>query len=318
MYRYQLPKQELYICNDIGGIGDIVAQFPVINYILEKYPNVYITYWLASFAKTLARKSLPESEKLIIRDFSEKSHVKAGIPVKKFGGIPYTNLATHMTKQAYDIILNTQPDDVKYYNYLPIDTKGVYINRFNLPEKYVIVCTGYTAPVREMRPEVVNGVIDYVLSKGYTPVFLGREKTNEDSGSELFIKGNFSEKIQFEKGLNLINKTEMLEMVKIIKGAKCIVGLDNGLLHIAGTTDIPIVGAFSSVKSWHRLPYRNCIMGWNYYPIDLTTNELSCVHCQSNMTLTFNFNFVNCFYKDYKCLSLLTADKYIKELEKIL
>lgn len=318
MYREMFPKQEIYFCNDQGGIGDIIAQFPAVKFALEKHPHLYITYWLASFAKTLARKSLPKTERLIIRDFSEKEHIKQGIPVKKFGGIPYTNLARDMTAQAFDIYCNTQPDDVNYYNYLPIDTKGVYINRFELPEKYVIVCTGYTAPVREFRPEAVNNVIDFVLSKGYTPVFLGREVTKEDSGPDLFIKGTFNQVINFDKGINLINKTDTLEMVKIIQGAKCIVGLDNGLLHIAATTDIPIVGSFSTVKPEHRLPYRHGIKGWNYYPIQLTQEELACNQCQSNWTFLFGYDLRACYYKDYKCLELLTSDRYVKELEKIL
>ena len=317
MYRSVFPKQEIYLCWS-AGIGDQIAALPVIPFILDKHPQVYITMWVPKFFKTLARKSLPKTERLVINDYTEKTLIKQGIPVKKFEGIPYTNLATHMTTHAYDILANTQPDDVNYYNYLPIDTKGVYINRFELPEKYVIVCTGYTAPVREFRPEAVNNVIDFVLSKGYTPVFLGREVTKEDSGPDLFIKGTFNQVINFDKGINLINKTDTLEMVKIIQGAKCIVGLDNGLLHIAATTDIPIVGAYSTVKPEHRLPYRHGIKGWNYYPIQLTQEELTCNQCQSNWTFLFNFDMRRCYYKDYKCLELLSAEKYITELEKIL
>lgn len=317
MYRIEMEKQEIYLCFS-SGIGDQIASLPTIPFILNNHHQVYITLWIPTFFKTLARKSLPKSDRLIIRDYSEKEHIKKGIPVKKFEGIPYTNLARHMTIHAFDILCNTQPEDVNYYNYLPIDTKGIYVNRFNLPERYVVIPTGYTAPVREFRPEIVNNIIDYVISKGYTPIFLGKEVTKEDSGAELFIKGTFNEKIQFDKGINLINKTDMLEMVKIIKGARCIVGLDNGLLHIAATTEIPIVGGFSSVNPSHRLPYRHGIMGWNYYPISLTNEELKCSQCQSNMVFTFNHDFRYCFYKDYKCLELLTSDKYIVELEKIL
>ncbi len=317
MYRSILPKQEVYICFD-SGIGDCVARLPAIPFILDKHPQVYITLWVPKYFKTIARKSLPESDRLIIRDYSEKSYIKKDIPVKKFDGIPYTNLASHMTIHAYDILVNTQPEDVNYYNYLPINTKGVYINRFELPERYIILPTGFTAPVREMRPHIVNNIIDYLLGKGYTPVFLGREVTKEDSGTELFIKGKFNQEINFDKGINLINKTEMLETVKIIQGAKGIVGLDNGLIHITGTTDLPIVCGFSSVKSHQRAPYRHGIKGWNFFPVELTTEELACSQCQSNWTFLFNTDMRFCYHKDYKCIEMLTADKYIKELEKIL
>lgn len=318
MYRIPMEKTEIYLLQDLGGIGDDLAGLPVIKFILDKHPHVYITLWVKSYFKTVARKSLPETPRLTIRSFDEKHLAKDGIPVKKFSGNIYTNLANHMSKQAFDIWCNTQPDDPNYYNYLPIDLKGVYINRFNLPKDYIIICTGYTAKVREFRPEIVNNLIDYVLSKGYTPVFLGRESTPENSDASKVIKGNFSQEIQFDKGINLINKTDLLESAKIIKGAKTIVGLDNGLIHLAATTDLSIVCGFSTVKPEHRAPYRHGIKGWEFYPVVLTEEELKCRFCQSNMTMKFSHDFRLCFYDDYKCTSLLTSDKYIKELEKIL
>ena len=286
MYRSQLSKQELYLCQDQGGIGDDLAGLPVVKFILDNHPQVYITLWVKSYFKTVARKSLPVTDHLVIRSFDEvKEYAKENIPVKKYAGIPYTNLGSHMTEHAFDIWANTRPSDPNYYNYLPINLKGIYINRFNLPEKYVVIPTGYTAKVREFRPEIVNNIIDYVLSKGYTPVFLGRESTPENSDATKVIKGNFSQEIRYDKGINLINQTDLLESTNIIKEAKCIVGLDNELLHLAATTEIPIISSFSSVNPLHRLPYRHGIKGWNCYPITLTRDELKCIHCQSNFTM---------------------------------
>lgn len=318
MYRYPLPKQEVYLVNDLGGAGDLIAQFPAVKYAHDIHPHLYITYWVASFIKTLAKKSLPISERLVIRSFDEKHLAKDNIPVKKMSQNPYTNLGSHMTEHSFDLFLNTRPEDPNHYNYLPVNLKGVYINRFNLPDRYIVIPTGYTAKVREFRPEIVNNLIEYILSKGYTPVFLGRESTPENSDATKVIKGNFSQEIQFDKGINLINQTDLLESTKIIKEAKCIVGLDNGLLHLAATTDIAIVGGFTTVKPSHRLPYRHGIKGWNYYPVTLTPEELPCVHCQSNWTFLFNTDMRFCYHKDYKCIDMLTADKYIFELEKIL
>ncbi|MFM6976081.1 MAG: hypothetical protein ACKOW2_04470, partial [Sphingobacteriaceae bacterium] len=161
MYRYSLPKQEIYLCQDTNGLGDDIANLPVVKFILDKHPHVYITLWVKSYFKTLAKKSLPNTERLVIRTFAEKEYALDGIPVKKMSGIPYTTLGTHPTKHCYDIWANTQPDDDNYYNYLPINLKGVYINRFNLPEKYVVVPVGYTAKVREFKPEIVNNIVDY-------------------------------------------------------------------------------------------------------------------------------------------------------------
>jgi ADP-heptose:LPS heptosyltransferase len=318
MFRKTIPTQEVYFTQELGGIGDDIASLPVINYILKTYPNLNITLWVKSYFKLIAKKSLPASPNLNILTFDQKQLARKDVPVKKLSGTPFTNLASHMTEHAYSIFCNKQPENMKDYNYLPINTKGVYLNRFNLPENYIVIPTGFTAKVREFIPDIVNNIIDYIISKNYTPIFLGKEKTIEESNINKFIKGNFNNQINYDKGINLINKTDLLETVKIIQNATCIVGLDNGLLHIAGTTDIPIIGGFTTVNPIHRMPYRHEVKGWNYYPVILNQNELICNFCQSNWTFVYNFDFRNCYYNDYKCCQLLTSDKYIKELEKVI
>src|SRR5207245_757155 len=114
-----------------------------------------------------------------------------------------------------------------------------------------------------------------------------------------------------------INKTNLLESREIINKAKTIVGLDNGLLHIAGTTNIPIIGGFTTVEPKYRMPYRNNVLGYNYYPV-VPPESLVCRFCQSNWTFTYEQDFKVCYYKDYLCIKQLSADLYIKELEKIL
>lgn len=317
MYRNQEPKQDIVFLSDSAGIGDVIGTLPVFKWILDNHPHVTIHYVVPSFIKTVVRKSLPKCDRFNVYDFSETNKIKPNLPIKKFAGCIHTNLATHQTVQAYSILANTQPLDVNAYSYLSIDLRGVYINRFNLPEKYVVLTCGFTSDTREFKPETVNQVIDYVISRGYIPVFLGREVTAENNPL-MNIKGQFKSTINYDKGINLINKTDLLETTKIIKESACIVGLDNGLLHLAGTTDVAIVGSFSSVNPIHRLPYRHGVMGWNYYPVTLSSSELKCIHCQSNMVFNPNQEFTQCRYNDYKCLDLLNSSKYIEQLEKIL
>jgi ADP-heptose:LPS heptosyltransferase len=268
---------------------------------------------LPNYLVTVAKRCLPKSKKYKVMSFTEATLLPNDLPVKSFSRIAYTNLSTHMTDHAFRVIVNTDVED-KYKNYLPISTKSVSITRFEIPEKTVIIPTGYTAKVREMKAEITNDIIDFIVEKGYTPVFLGKDET--DAGSGHTIKGTFSTEINFDKGIDLRNQTSMLETIKIIQESSGIVGLDNGLLHLAGTTDIPIVGGFTTVKPEHRLPYRNDILGDNYYPV--VVEDLPCNFCQSNMLFTFKHNFTKCIYGDYKCCDLLSSDKYIEQLDLIL
>lgn len=312
MYRKVQKKQIVYCTQESGGVGDDIASLPAVNFILENHPHIEIVLWVKSYFKSIAQRTL-KHPRLTIYTFDEKDKIQRDIPVKRFSGNPYTNLASHTTEQAFDILCNTRPDDVNFYNYLPINTTNISIKRFKLPEKYVVVPTGYTAKVREMIPEVVNGLSDYINTKGYTPVYLGRESTPETSDLSKVIKGKFSDENDYTKGINLINKTSMLEAVQILKGAKTIVGLDNGIIHLAATTDIPIVCGFTTVKPEHRAPYRHGIKGWNFYPVV----PEGCRFCQSNWTFTFFHNFTKCFYDDYVCCQNLTTNLYIEQLQKV-
>jgi len=221
-----------------------------------------------------------------------------------------------MTEHAFNVICNTGAKPVDM-NYLTVKTNGISVKRFNLPEKYVVMTTAYTAKVRQFLPKHINSVSQYIKSKGYEVVFLGKKETKTGACLDT-INGEFDADIDFNIGIDLNDKTTLLESLLIIKGAKTIVGLDNGLLHLAGTTDIPIVGGFTTVNPEHRMPYRDGIMGKNYYPVVLDNTELACSHCQSNFNFTFRFDFRKCYHDDFKCLEMLNADKYIAELDKIL
>lgn len=313
--RYPQKEQKLIVSMDDGGLGDNIARLPVINYMLEKFPHLNITLVCHKYFVSFAKRSLPKSKKLSIKHFDEIDKLNKTTPVKSFARVPYSNLSTHLTDHSFRVIAISDGTP-EYKNYLPVNTKSINIERFELPEKYVVITTGFTADVREMKPEIVNGIADHIIKKGYTPVFLGKKETY--AGNGFAIKGEFSDEIQFDKGIDLRDQTTLLETVCIIKEAKTIVGLDNGLLHVAGTTDIPIVGGFTTVDPNHRMPYRNNVMGWNYYPVVIEEEELPCRFCQSNMVFTFKHDFRNCYYKDKKCLDLLSVDKYTKKLDLIL
>jgi ADP-heptose:LPS heptosyltransferase len=316
MYRSLQSSQKTYVALDSGGCGDNIAALPAVKYILDYHPHVDMTLWVPSYFESLARRSLGKSKQLTIKNFNDTYLADPRIPVKSFAKNPFTNFACEMTAHAFNVLCGINPE-AQYKNYLPIDLKHILVDKFNLPKKFVVVTTGFTAKVRELLPEHVNLICQHIKSKGYDVVFLGKTETETAFYAEP-IKGNFAETVNFDLGVNLIDQTTLLESAAILKQSSGIVGLDNGLLHLAGTTDIPIIGGFTTVRPEHRMPYRNDVMGWNYYPVSLTEQELECSFCQSNWGFTFHHDFRNCYYKDYQCTKMLNADKYIVELDKIL
>lgn len=316
MYRQQQKKLKINFLFNNGGIGDLIGSLPALNYIHKNHPHVYQQIWIGDFGKEFAERSLPRDERIIVHTFSNIDKYDQNTYTRCIGyGSTYTNLSSHITKHAFSMICNVEPE-VDDLNYLPMDQRGLNISRLNLPEKYVVINVGHTAAVREWKPKYITEVAKYIKEKGYTPVFIG--KAAAPNGAGHVIRGTVNEGVDFSLGMDIRDQTTLCELQVVISKAKTIVGLDCGPLHVAATTEIPIVGAFTSVKPMHRMPYRHGQLGWNYYPIFLSQKELGCTGCQSNMAFTPVHRFDTCLHKDRLCLDLITPDKYIAELEKIL
>lgn len=318
MYREQQENITLNFLFNNGGFGDCIGSLPALNYVYKNHPHVTMHIWMGDFAVEFAKRSLPvDSERILIRGFSDIKDYNNTQYARCVGfGSTHTNFATHQTKHAFSMLVNAEPE-IQDMNYLPMDQTGINLSHLGpLPENYVVLPIGFTAVVREWLPKHVNEVAAYIRDKGYTPVFIG--KSESPNGAGHVIKGNVSEGIDYSLGLNLMDKTSLCEAQVLISKAKAIVGLDCGMLHVAGTTEIPIVGGFTTVKPMHRMPVRHNEVGWNFYPVFLTQEQLSCSGCQSNMAFTHNHRFDTCLYGDKICIELLTADMYIKKLEEIL
>ena len=100
-------------------------------------------------------------------------------------------------------------------------------------------------------------------------------------------------------------------------GAEVVVGLDNGLLHLAACTPVKIVAGYTTVKPAHRMPYRVGELGYKVWPV-VPDLALKCRYCQSKAGFVYKFDFRSCYYGDYECTINLSADKYIKKIGEAL
>lgn len=317
MYRHKPLITYINVLIDSGGLGDLIAALPVFRFIYNNHPHVKMYVWMPDFFYPFAKSCLKGTEdRILIGKWSQGAKdFKSGYHTISFRNNPYTNLAQHMTEHAFHLICNTVPSDFNDYNYLKPDLSKADVVKFNLPNDYIVITTGYTAAVRQLMPNHINVISQYCLSKGYTPVYLGKYDT--PTGLTHVIKGTFDTEIDYTAGINLIDKTDLFQATLICANAKAVVGLDNGILHLAGCTDVPIVGGFTTVKPEHRMPYRNGVKGLNYRPV-VPPESLKCRFCQSCWTFSYDQDFTKCRYDDYQCLTDLNAELYIKELDEII
>lgn len=325
MYRDNtfINREHINFLFDDGGLGDLVARLPAIRYIKDHYPHCIPHLWLPDYGVDFAKNLLPD---VIIKPFSkgDKEYNQA-YSGKKTSSKTHTNMRTHLVDNAFHVIVDKDVS-IEYKNYLQLNLNKIDVSSFNLPERYVVITTGHTVEVREIKAYVINDLSNYVIQKGYIPVFLGSKKASTGvttvTGTS-GITGHFNQEVDYSKGLDLIDKTSLLEAGKIIAGAKAIVGLDNGLLHVAGCTQTPIVGAYTTVESIYRLPYRNNKLGDNCFVVE-PDESLKCKFCQSNWEFVYDHDFRKCWYveqkkdKEIQCTKQITAMKFITHLDKIL
>jgi ADP-heptose:LPS heptosyltransferase len=313
----QLNRRHFNLTLHKGGIGDFIAQLPTIKYILDNFSENYYHIWVHDYAKQLTEHFFGKYDNVFIKGMSEsKKKYKNELAARSPYAHLISNLSAHMTEHAFLTLVGRTVDDNNLKNYLILDP--IDVSHFNLPEKYVVVTTGFTSQSREWRGQSVNETVDYIISKGYTPVFLGKSYTQAYFNTG--ITGNF--KADYTKGINLIDKTNLFEAASIMNDAACTVGLDNGLLHLCCLNpEAKVVYGFSTVLPEHRLPYRHGVKGYKCYVVDVSEDELECTGCQSKMNFApTDHSFTGCFYKQeqFKCLDLLTSNKWIEQLEKIL
>lgn len=219
-----------------------------------------------------------------------------------------------MTEHAFYLLANELPS-VEHRNYIKLNLKSIGIKRFNLPKKYAVICCGHTAKIREFLPQYINEIVQYLKSKDFTVVFLGKKETSD--GLNHIIKGTFKEEINFKEGIDLIDKTSLLEAAKIMEESKLVIGLDSGLTHVAACTDVPIVCGYTSVNPLHRAPYRHNEFAWNFFPVVPPLDQKE-RFMQSSWDFCFDIDFKESYYGNNDLIRSLTSDLYIKEINKIL
>lgn len=313
-----IPKTKITINALIAeaGMGDLLCSLPALNYIQTNCPWVNLLIWCPDYLVSFFKHVLPS--KSIIRGFTEAAkkydNTKYGVSTKwEISGVKrqFTPMKTHPVQYSYQVLADYQPT-IEEMSYLKIKPDEIDISQFNLPEKFVILPAASTERVKTIPKETIDQLSNYVISKGYTPVYLG--KTENETGLEDMTYKADAQDYDFSKGINLLNQTNILESAAIVSKAKLFLGIDSGLAHLAGFTDTPLVIYYSFVKASKMMPIRDGIFGQNIYPIE---TSLGCGGCQSKW-VHLEHDFRSCFYQDYKCVSKeeCSAEKFISKIEE--
>lgn len=306
----KLPTAPLNILLNDGGLGDFICRIPSIMKLLGEYQNVFITLWSPSYFLGLAENFLHDfGDRCKVRDkalFADRANRQC--PFIDYHSRLIRPLGINLMRFAHQLLLHEDPTD-RDLTYPKFNSEFVKLKKFSLPRNYAVITTAATVGVRALEACTVQGLTDYTIARGLTPVFLGSDRSLEAD-----YKGKFTQGFDYSKGLDLRNKTTIQEAGAILDKARFVVGLDNGLLHLAACTETNVIMAFSTVKPEHRICNRQC--GKPIHSL-IPDEHVKCRFCQSNMKMLFGHDFRNCLYGDFLCVKSLTADKFIEKLDLI-
>ncbi len=319
---YMPPPVDLRVLSGQGGLGDTLARLPAFKYINENQPWVTQHIYIQDGWMEIVNYLLPPNDKLKYSKLSEAPfYLKK--PYVEFNNERLTTLHLHLTDHAFLIMMDMLPPRVKdkaYWGAPFVHHFTKYRKEFAeiiVNGKAIVFTTDYTAPVRQWPAVHINNLARKCLAAGLQPVLLGVKDKNIASGLDYDpVKVFAADGLETKLFVDLRDKTTLVEALGVMQRAKAVVGVDNGLLHLAHYTDTPVVIGYTSLKAQHRLPFR-----YNFRSDirDLTKAieaDVPCQGCQSN-SLFMNYDRRTCLHKDYACLLTLTADKFYAKLQEL-
>ena len=301
-----------FMLNSIA-MGDVIASAPVIRYMVENFYPDHKNYKLClkmSFRPFF--KFVPDDN---ILDFDEKDNMW-GIPqgysiatLNKKVEPRLTRLTPkHMhLSQFAGLQMSSRIIDKSLLNYEPLDL--VDVSKFGIDfSKAVVLITSYRDVTRMWKNDSILGFAEFLKSRGFIPVFIGKSDMDSTHGDNIKTKISLPEDIS-EYGVDLRNKTSIVELASIMSKSRAVCGIDSGPIHLAGTTPVPIICGYTSVSPEYRIPIRE-------YGITIPIEpELHCIGCESKWHSSY-WNFENCFYKTAECVNMMTTDKFIDAFKK--
>lgn len=220
--------------------------------------------------KCLSFDEFTEKENYVIyKSFTNAGRKDGNGIEKKFSRID--------TRQLHSMDLGFQllPEEM-HYDFYP-DNMSLDLN---LPEQYVVLHITTNWPNRTWQSKNWQNLINWLSENKIYTVLIGFGYREE-------LHSSYSE-TPLEKvcpvfnnlyGVDLTNQGSISDMWWVLNGAKALVTMDSGPLHLAGATDVNIIQLGSALNPKFRAPYRNGSQDYKYYYVGGSCN----LYCNSNL-----------------------------------
>lgn len=313
-----------------AALGDMITSLPAIAYARKFYePALKMNVWVPPWQMDLVKHLLAPYGEFEVKDFMtfprkavERKEADIG-PVSYNAAIfdQHTRCRVHMVDYAFNFLINARPENMEQRSYTTAAPLGVGLCMYDSAKGYVVFPVGATSDNKLFRASVYGPVMQWCLDNGYAIVVVGTKTshthTQVDGELKPVVIREQTEMLSpeiFKQIIDMREKTTLLELRDILGHAAAVVGVDGGTLHLAGTTDVPIVFASGTTLPKHRYIPRH---GKHDYRIRYVgPRDLECYGCQSNWPLT-TLHFTKCVYDDNACMTQMHPDDFTNALQEL-
>ncbi len=320
---------ECYFIDVNGGMGDYIAWLAGQLWVFKHCPWIHGRLVAPKYFHEIARvffntQDTPTWKLMTYDEFTARG--PDGVPIK--GPLDAAHAMINATGAhlidcgaAYFAGQMPLPGDDNVYPRIPDE-----VLEMNLPQefkdrraagvKWAVITPTAAQPSRAVPGRYWTPICNELIDNDVLPVFLGKHEIPMENGHN--IRSQDDGTLPADLGEDLRNKTSLLQAAAIMAFSQCVIGLDNGLLHLAGCTDAPIIFGYNLTTVEHRRPRRKFGVTFD---ITLTKEELACIGCQSNTNMLVGYDFRTCFYKDNLCITKLFergAPKWISAVRAVL
>lgn len=260
--------------SECNGLGDLICATPTIRKLSQSYEQ-----------RITVVSPMPELFKNL--EYVEASYKSTSIDWDYFNEhyIMHNSFYLVGKKDERGVEMKHNMMDIRQYHavhlgfmlskremsceYYPTEEK-----KNSIPHKYILIHPVQTWANRTWATEKWMELVKKLNDDGVYVVSVGKDSS--ETGFFNVDKPVFNFDIPY--GMNLMNQTSISECYHLINNAACFITMDSGLLHLAGTTNTPIIQLGSSLNPDFRAPYRGG------YQRDLHYLEGDCkLQCCSNM-----------------------------------
>lgn len=287
-----LPSSNTIFIRRKMALGDVLMTTGVVRQLRKKYPNKQIVYSTNSMQ---VLKSNPNIDLLVSTNTDEPEGalvVDLDLAYERDPKRPawraYAAAAGVSEEADLSLEMVSTESDAKS---LKEKLSGLDLDA----EKIVVAHMGMSWPSRSWAPQNWMQLTQLLISRGYKILCVG-------SGADLAVSGGSG-------AISLLDKLTLQEIRELCKRAVCFVGADSGILHIAQTTEVPIVGLFTVADPANRIYPRKAGRSVAVVP------KIECRYCLHDQPPPVTN--LACKFGTNACISAITPVSVLEAIEEV-